>query len=101
LENIVAIELFRNEQEFYYFSDKKECDFVVKNKFWLEVINAIQVTWELDFHNREREIGGLIKALESCKLSEGYILTYNQTEEVEENWYTIHVLPVWKWLLKW
>lgn len=100
LENIVAIHLFRNEQEFYYFNKDKECDFLVKQKFGLEIKDAIQVTWEMDTHNQDREIDWLIKALESCKLSEGYILTYNQKEEIKKDWYKIHILPVWERILK-
>lgn len=96
LENIVAIELFRNEQMFCYFDDWKECDFVIKHKFWIEVTHAIQVTREMDFHNKDREINWLLKALEACKLQEGYILTYNQVDELEINGYKIHVMPVWK-----
>lgn len=99
LENVVAIELFRHEQEFYYFNEWKECDFVVKHKFWLEIIYAIQVTRELDFHNQDREIQWLIKAMETCKLKEWYILTYNQFDEIKQDWYKIHVMPVWKWSL--
>jgi predicted AAA+ superfamily ATPase len=81
---------------FCYFDDWKECDFVIKHKFWIEVTHAIQVTREMDFHNKDREINWLLKALEACKLQEGYILTYNQVDELEINGYKIHVMPVWK-----
>jgi hypothetical protein len=43
------------------------------------------VTRELDFSTRDREIGGLVQAMEQCQLKEGYILTYNQEEELEED----------------
>ena len=99
LENIVAIELFRNEQEFCYFAEGKECDFVIKHKFGIEVTHAIQVTRELEFHNKDREIQWLLKALETCTLKEWYILTYNQTDTFEIDWYMVHVIPVWKWML--
>lgn len=52
----MAIELFRNEQEFCYFAEGRECDFVIKHKFGIEVTHAIQVTRELEFHNKDREI---------------------------------------------
>jgi predicted AAA+ superfamily ATPase len=38
--------------------------------------------------------------MQQFQLKEGYILTYNQEEEIKENWYTIHVLPVWKWIIE-
>jgi hypothetical protein len=47
-------------------------------------------------HNREREISGLVQAMEKLQLKEWYIFTYNQEEKIEENWYKIYVLPVWK-----
>jgi predicted AAA+ superfamily ATPase len=31
LENLVAIQLFKTEQKFYYFNEGKECDFVIKH----------------------------------------------------------------------
>jgi predicted MPP superfamily phosphohydrolase len=30
-ENLVAIQLFKTEQKFYYFNEGKECDFVIKH----------------------------------------------------------------------
>jgi predicted AAA+ superfamily ATPase len=100
LENIVAIHLFRSEQEFYYFDEWKECDFVIKHKFGLQITHAIQVTRELEHHDQDREINGLIQAMEKCKLKEGYILTYNQSDILEKDGYTIHVMPVWKWMIE-
>jgi uncharacterized protein len=99
LENIVAIHLFRTEQEFYYFHDEKECDFVIKHRFGIEITHAIQVTRILDIHNQDREINWLIKAMQVCKLSQWYILTYDQEETRRVGDATIYIMPVWKWLL--
>jgi predicted AAA+ superfamily ATPase len=71
---------------------------VIKHPIWTEITQAIQVTRELALHNTEREVDGLVQAMEKLQLKEGYILTYNQ-EEREESWYKIHILPVWKWIL--
>jgi hypothetical protein len=57
------------------------------------------VTWELNFHTQERELAGILQVLERSSLKEWRILTYNQEEERKENWYIIHVLPVWKWII--
>ncbi|MDR3168908.1 MAG: DUF4143 domain-containing protein [Candidatus Peribacteria bacterium] len=70
LENIVAIELFRRGEEFYYFQDKGECDFVLKDKMGFEIKQAIQVTWELNFHTQERELAGILQVLERSSLKE-------------------------------
>jgi len=99
LENIVAIELFRNSKNFYYIKDKKECDFVIKDKINSNFLSAIQVTRTLDIHNEKREIEWLEIALEKCKLKEWFILTYNEFDEIEKDWKKIHVMPVWKRIL--
>lgn len=98
LENLVAVELKRRSKNTYYFSDAKECDFVIKegNK----IVEAIQVTWKLSPENKEREITGLTNALEKFNLKKGIILTYDQKEEWVERGKTIIVKPVWQWLLE-
>ncbi|MCX6741979.1 MAG: ATP-binding protein [Candidatus Pacearchaeota archaeon] len=98
LENLVFIELKRKEKELYYFSEKKECDFVVREG--AKIIEAIQVCYDFNDENREREVAGLLEALEKFKLKEGIILTYDQEEEIKEKGKRIIVKPVWKWLLE-
>ena len=44
-----------------------------------------------------REISGLIEALETFKLKEGLIITYNQADILRVGSKTIKVLPAWKW----
>jgi len=97
LESLVFNYLNKNYEVFYY-ADKKECDFlVVKNK---EIKQAIQVCYELNEDNREREIEGLTEAMEKFKLREGLLLTNSQEEEIKlARQKKIIVKPVWKWLL--
>jgi len=97
LENVVAIELFRSDAEFYYFKDRNECDFVIKQG--LRPTHAIQVCWELNKRNEKREFAGLANACRILGLSAGIILTYAQEGKREEKGLKISVLPVWKWLL--
>jgi predicted AAA+ superfamily ATPase len=70
LENLVAIQLFKSQQTFYYFNEGKECDFVIKEQIGPKIIQAIQVSRELAVHNREREISGLVQAMEKLQLKE-------------------------------
>ena len=98
LENIVAIELFRRGIETYYFKDRKECDFIIKQG--QSPTHAIQVCWELTNRNEKREIAGLRDACNTLGLTSGIILTYVEEEEREEDGLKISVLPVWKWLLE-
>ncbi len=96
LENIIYNNISLNE-EVYYDSNGYECDFIiVKNK---EVVKVLQVAYELNDNNREREIKGLIKAMEKFKLKQGLIITNNQEEEIIQGNKKIIVKPAWKWLL--
>ena len=98
LENLVFLELKRNEDEIYYFSEKGECDFVIRDG--TKIARAIQVCYDLNQDNREREIKGLAEAMNKFKLKEGLILTYNQEDELKEDGKKIVIKPVWKWLLE-
>jgi len=47
----------------------------------------------------EREINGLLDALDYLKLKSGFIFTFNQDDEINLKKKKIIALPVWKWLL--
>ena len=97
LENIVFLQLKRMKKDIYYFSEKGECDFVLRKGVKIE--ESIQVCYELNDENREREINGLIEAMDKFKMKKGLILTYNQEEEIKVNKKKIIIKPVWKWVL--
>jgi len=98
LENLVFIELKRRNDEVWYFRGKRECDFVIRDSG--VITSAIQVCYELNGTNREREIGGLVEAMTDLGLDEGIILTYSQDETIPvDTGRTITVVPVWRWLL--
>ena len=97
LENIVFIQLKRQNKEIYFHKEKHECDFLIKEG--IKIIQAIQVTHNL-VENRKREIDGLLEALNKYKLKEGLILTTDQEEEIVENNKRIIIKPIWKWLLE-
>jgi predicted AAA+ superfamily ATPase len=98
LENIVAVELKRQEKEIFYYFEKHECDFIIRQG--TKIKEVIQVNYELNEDNKEREIAGLIEAMEKFKLKEGLILTFEQEDKIELNEKIIKILPVWKWLLE-
>lgn len=100
LENIVAIELYRQWKRFFYFNENKECDFIIRDKIHTTIESAIQVTWELENTNIDREIQWLIDAMNKCNLNEWYIITYDTFNEIKENWKEIHIVPIWKWILR-
>lgn len=99
LENLVFIELKRRNKELYYYKDKNECDFLIKERS--RVVALIQVSKHIQAGtNKERELKGLIEALEKFDLKEGTILTENQEKQIKKDGFTINIIPVWKWLLE-
>lgn len=97
LENLVFNSLNRKHEVFYY-ANSNECDFLlVKNK---SIVQAIQVCYELNDKNREREISGLKEALDTFKLKEGLLLTNSQEDEIATGHKRIFIKPAWKWLLE-
>jgi len=96
LENAIFIQLKREGKEAFYYSDKGECDFVLKEG--TRITKAIQVCYSFDDSNREREIRGLLDAMDSFKLKEGLLLTFEQTEELEIKGKKIKILPVFRWM---
>lgn len=95
LENFVYMHLRRKYREIYYFKYKKECDFLVKNAG--KIISAIQVCLKLGDENRERELDGLLEALDKCNLKEGLIVTLDQEDKLTINGKRIFIIPAWKW----
>ena len=100
LENLVFVELKRRNKDLFYFKDKGECDFITFRKGTSIPLQAIQVTYELNKQNRDRELKGLSEAMEHFNLKEGLILTFDQEEEIDLSNKRVLVKPVWKWLIE-
>ena len=98
LENLVFIELKRRNKEVYYFSDKGGCDFIIREG--IKIKKAIQVCYELNDDNKEREINGVLEAMNKFKLKNGLILVYDQEDELKIKDKKIKIIPIWKWLLE-
>ncbi len=98
LENAVFVALRRSHREIYYFRERGECDFLIKEGNALS--EAIQVTYELNEDNKDREINGLLEALSKFDLVGGLILTHSQEDRFTIDGREITVLPVWKWMLR-
>jgi predicted AAA+ superfamily ATPase len=96
LENLVYIQLKRLGKEIYYYRQKGECDFIVSANNRVEM--ALQVCYDLNSDNLRREVNGLTEALEELGLTEGFIFTFNQKDELEKDGKKISVIPVWEWM---
>ena len=61
---------------------------------------AIQVSYELNEGNKQREFDGLLEAIKTFDLAEGLILTFDQEDKFEIEGEHIIAKPVWKWMLE-
>ena len=99
LENLVFIEIKRQRKDVYYHDDGIECDFIMRENG--HIVSACQVTRSMkDEKTRQREINGLVSALNAYNLTEGMVLTDDETEEITIDNKKIHIIPIWRWLLK-
>ncbi len=98
LENMVFIELKRRAKDIFYFRNKGECDFVVSKNKQLE--NLIQVCYELNHDNLQRELTGIVEAMDELNINSGLILTMNQDDQIVQDNKNIIVMPAWKWMLE-
>ena len=98
LENVVFLHLKMQGQEIYFHKNRKECDFIIRKNN--QIIQAIQVTLNLsDDKVRNREIEGLIDAMSTYGLQEGFIITENEERTIKTKEFLIKIIPIWKWLL--
>ncbi len=95
LENSVFLHLRRTQNQIFYFKGKNECDFLIKEKN--EITKAIQVCYNIDEDNKNREINGLMEALNHFDLNEGLIVTYDQQDELQISGKSIKIYPAWRW----
>ena len=96
LENLVAINMFKKYGEgAYFYNSNVEIDFYVPDEKL-----AVQVSYSLnDEETGNRKIGALIKASKALEINEMLIVTKDEEETIEQDNFTIKVVPIWKWLL--
>ncbi len=96
LENVVFLHLRKKYNEVFYLFENNECDFVIKDNE--KIVLAVQVCYELNNDNLDREINGLIEAMTLTNLNEGTIVTFNQKDRFVKNNKKIEVIPAWEFL---
>ncbi|MCD6427768.1 MAG: ATP-binding protein, partial [Caldisericaceae bacterium] len=97
LENCIFLELKRRNYEVFYFHGKKECDFIaVKDKEF----TPVQVTYELNESNTERETEGLIEACKTLGQNHGLIITFDEKKKIKTDGISIDIIPAYEWLIK-
>ena len=104
LETIVYLELLRRkagtENDIYYYQGRSaEADFVVcdGNK----TLAVYQVSYDISSDKtRKREIKGCIAGAKATKCDNIFLITDHESEVIEEDGYTIQVIPIWEWLTR-
>jgi uncharacterized protein len=97
LENLVYLALRRQHQTLCYFAEKNECDFVVMEQN--RCLALVQVCYEVTPENQEREVKGLLEAMDHFGIQAGTIVTYNQNDELMYGERTIALQAAKDWLL--
>jgi predicted AAA+ superfamily ATPase len=97
-ENMVALELLKNEKQIFYFKNNYECDFILQNN---NIFEPIQVCYSFDdSETKERELRGLYEAGEFLKTKKGIILTYDTEEEIIYKDFNVTITSFYKYFLQ-
>ena len=104
LETVVYLELLRRkagtENDIYYYQGRSaEADFVVcdGNK----TLAVYQVSYDISNEKtRKREIKGCIAGAKATKCDNIFLITDHESEVIEEDGYSIQVVPIWEWLTR-
>ncbi len=97
-ENVVYTELRRRGCDVFYHIGKKECDFVLRGARGIEAAVQACATMRAA-ETREREIAGLLDALDTYGLDAGTIVTLDEAGEFSREGKRIFVRPLAEWLL--
>ncbi len=92
VENIIAMEIMRVNNELKYFRGKNEIDFITKI--------PIQVCYDIsDLKTFEREVNTLIDYLTLKNLKKGLLITWDSHKKIKKNGKEIQLLPFYYFLL--
>lgn len=80
LENAVYLFLRKLNYKLFYFRENKECDFVVFEKDKCKMV--VQVCELVNGDNENKEVSGLLEAMNYFKLKIGYIVTKKQNDKL-------------------
>lgn len=101
LENLVFTALRRTSPHVYYYKTKggREIDFIVqtqdRTKMLVQVCESIA-----NDKTRKREVLALNEAMAELGLSSSIIVTRNEEEKLNIEGRTIHIVPIWRFLLE-
>jgi predicted AAA+ superfamily ATPase len=100
LENLVFSTIRRKTADIFYYrtATGKEVDFIALiDRAKKQLIQVCETM--VEDKTRKREISALFEAMSEQKSSESILVTRNESETIESEYGTIHVIPIWKFLL--
>ena len=97
LENMVFLHLRRKNKHIFYYKDKGECDFVVMEKN--KAISAVQVCLNVNDENFQREYDGLVETMRALGLTEGLIVTLDQSDRFEKDGLSVKMISAHEYLM--
>lgn len=104
MENLVFVELVKrghdpNRDVFYYQTrNGREVDFVLRKGH--VALELIQVAYEISPDVEKRETKALVEAAKELSINTLTLLTWDDKREIQKDGLTIHVKPLWEWLLE-
>lgn len=97
LENIVFMMLnstLGEEDRLFFYKGDRECDFVVQRRE--EVSELIQVCWELDGANKDRELEGLLEASKKTGCKNCSVITFDRQETILYKGLPVKIQSAWR-----
>lgn len=88
-ENLVYLEYRRKQEDIFYWENKNEVDFLVRKGIKIDKI--INVCWDFNNENKQREIGGLLEAMDKFDQKEACIITMGYEEDIKIDKKTIKI----------
>jgi predicted AAA+ superfamily ATPase len=92
-ENLVFMHLRREYKDVHYYKIKQETDFYANG-------SLINVSYEIDSAKTlDREINSLLESMEYFQQNRAVLITNNHEELIDIEGKSIHIIPLYKWLL--
>ncbi|MFH1192605.1 MAG: ATP-binding protein [bacterium] len=95
-ENLVYLEYRRKQEDIFYWENKNEVDFLIRKG--VKIDKLINVCWNFNNENKQRETGGLLEAMNKFGQKEAYIITMGYDEEIQIDKKTIKVKNFLKYM---
>jgi len=98
LENLIFLHLRRKHKEIFYFKGAGECDFIAMEKNTVK--NVVQVCYQVNDENFDREFNGLTKAMKYAGTKDGMIVTLDQRDEFKKDGLHVRMVPAYQFLIE-